>query len=203
MSTRTSLEPRDPQAGGISILVALMLLVLLTIATLGMNRNAMRDIVSSGFSRQGANAASTANSGIEWALYWMTGTNGTSCTASAKAMLATQTTLLQNSKYWGQPMDIITGTAYSPGGTLQGDLKWSNQNGTGSAVQGFTIGVTYMGHLPPTNTSQGVSQGQYDPATGTNNQGDYFWAVRSDAQVIQGPVTFTQAQEAWISNPVQ
>ena len=199
MSTRPSFETPNSQAGGISILVALMLLVLLTIATLGMNRNAMRDIVSTGFVRQGAAATSTANSGVEWALYWMATTNSAGATASAKAMLATQTMLLVTPTLWGQPRDIITGGAYVTGGTLQPDLQWNN----GTGVQGYTVGVTYMGHLAPSDTSQSVGSTGYAPATGTNNQGDNFWAIRSDAKVNQGQVSFTQAQEAWISNPIQ
>jgi Tfp pilus assembly protein PilX len=46
--------PRANQAqtGAITIMVALMLLVLLTLSAIGMSRNSFREVVNSAFSRQ-------------------------------------------------------------------------------------------------------------------------------------------------------
>ena len=202
MPTRNPDPARSPQTGGITILVALMLLVLLTIATLGMSKNAVRDIVASGFSRQTASTRNVADSGIEWAVYWMDWQNAPNATNTAARLVATEVSLLQNPTLAGVPTDIFTGAQpYVPGGTLQPDLQWTNPVG---AVEGFTMGLTYMGKLPVTDISQGNGAGAFSPASGaTNKQAPDLWAVRSDAQVVQGPVTFTHAQEAWVSTPAQ
>jgi len=202
MPTRKPDPSRTAQTGGITILVALMLLVLLTIATLGMSKNAVREIVATGFSRQTASTRSVADSGIEWAVYWLDWQNAPNGTGSAAKLLATELSLLQNPALAGVPTDISTNTQpYVPGGALAADLQWTNPLG---AVEGFTIGLTYMGKLPVTNMSQGNGAGSFAPASGTTNkQAPDLWAVRSDAQVVTGPVTFTHAQEAWVSTPAQ
>jgi hypothetical protein len=202
MAIRVPADPHDPQTGGITILVALMLLVLLTVAALGMSKNAVRDIVSTGFTRQAAMTRSVAESGVEWTIYWMDWQNAPTGTNSAAALSKVQTLLLQNDAMAGVSTDIITGAQpYVPGGTLQPDLQWLSPTGT---VEGFTIGLTRMGKLPLSGMSQGVGSGAYAPATGqTVVQAPDLWAVRADAQVVQGPATFIHAQEAWISTPVQ
>jgi len=61
-----------------------------------------------------------------------------------------------------------------------------------------------MGKLPVTDISQGSGSGAFTPASGGPlRQAPDLWAVRSDAQVQQGSVTFIHAKEAWISTPVQ
>ena len=190
------------QAGGITILVSLMLLVLLTIAAVGMSRNSFREIVTSGFSRQGAMTRNVADSGIEWSIHWIDLENGKLATTGAALQLNTlKTTLLADETLAGIAKDISTGGNYSPGGTLQADLKLPGPTGV---TQGFTLGLTRMGKLPVTDISQGSGSGAFTPASGGPlRQAPDLWAVRSDAQVQQGSVTFIHAKEAWISTPVQ
>lgn len=202
MQNRIQRDLRSAQAGGITILVALMLLVLLTIAAVGMSRNSFREIVTSGFSRQGAMARNVADSGLEWSIHWIDLENGKSATAGASLQLASQKTrLLMDDTLSGVAKDITSGGNYSPGGSLQSDLKLSGPTGV---TQGFTIGLTRMGKLPVTDLSQGSGSGAFTPASGGPLlQAPDLWAVRSDAQVQQGAVTFIHAKEAWISTPVQ
>ena len=190
------------QAGGITILVSLMLLVLLTIAAVGMSRNSFREIVTSGFSRQGAMTRNVADSGIEWSIHWIDLENGKLATSGAALQLNTlKTTLLADETLAGIAKDISTGGDYTPGGTLQSDLKLPGPTGV---TQGFTLGLTRMGKLPVTDISQGSGSGAFTPASGGPlRQAPDLWAVRSDAQVQQGSVTFIHAKEAWISTPVQ
>lgn len=189
------------QAGGITILVALMLLVLLTIAAVGMSRNSFREIVTSGFSRQGAMARNVADSGIEWSIHWIDVENGKVATGSGAQLTALKTALLVDGTLAGVARDITTGGTYSAGGGLQPDLQLA---GPAGFTQGFTIGLTRMGKLPITGMSQGSGPGAFAPASGGPLlQAPDLWAVRSDAQVQQGSVTFTHAKEAWISTPVQ
>jgi len=195
-------SPNSAQAGGITILVSLMLLVLLTIAAVGMSRNSLREIITSGFSRQGAMTRNVADSGIEWSIHWIDLENGKAATTGAALQLTNlKTALLSDDTLAGVAKDLVSGGDYSPGGTLQSELQLP---GPAGVTQGFTIGLTRMGKLPITDISQGSGSGAFTPASGGPlRQAPDLWAVRSDAQVQQGSVTFIHAKEAWISTPVQ
>ena len=193
-------ELRNPQAGGITIMVALMLLVLLTIAAVGMSRNSFKEVVASGFMRQGAMAQNVADSGLSWSILWMADSNAPGATGAAKNMVDLKQNLLLDPTLAGVSKDLVTGTNYTPGGALLSDLSLPSQTGV---TQGFTLGMTAMGKLPITDISQGNSSGQFSPATGgINKSAPDLWAIRADAQVIQGGVTFIHARELWISTPV-
>jgi len=194
-------DPKINQAGGITILVALMLLVLLTIAAVGMSRNSFREIVTSGFSRQGAMARNVADSGIEWSIHWIDIENGKVATGDALQVATMKASLLADDTKAGVAKNINGGSDYVPGSTLQAGMKLPAPTGI---TEGFTIGLTRMGKLPITDMSQGSGSGAFTPASGGPLlQAPDLWAVRSDAQVKQGDVTFIHAKEAWISTPVQ
>ncbi|MGA2082287.1 MAG: hypothetical protein ABSH53_16995 [Holophaga sp.] len=204
MSRSLPHPPRPGQEGGVTILIALMMLVLLTIAAVGMSRNSFRNIVTSGFSRQGAEARNTADSGLEWAVFWMSQQNAPAATGNAQQLNSTQNLLLANIALSGQSTDIITQGAYQPGGALQAGMTLPTPAGT---TAGYTLGMTRMGKMPLTNFSQaggGTGGGLYNPGSGVQGQASPapdIWAVRSDAQVQQGGVTFTHGVEAWITTP--
>jgi hypothetical protein len=153
-------------------------------------------------------ANNVADSGLEWAVYWLDLENAAGATASTSAsnLLNLKLALLQDDSKQGVAMAITDptgGTAYVPGATAPAaDQTLPSPANTTS--EGFTIGLTRMGKLPITDISQGNGPGMFTPAAGTtNNQAPDLWAVRSDAQVKQGSVTFTHGKEAWISTPVQ
>lgn len=202
-------HPRQSEAGGITIVVALMLLVLLTVAAVAMSRNSLREIVTSGFTRQGAMARNVADSGIEWGVYWIDLENSATAGSTALKMANLSDGLLQDTTLSGRARDVTTfvpGTSnptdvYSPGAALQADLTLPTPAGV---TEGFTLGMTNMGKLPITMMSQGGGTNAFTPAAGTNNKNaPDLWAIRSDAQVIQGGMTFIHAREAWISTPVR
>ncbi len=206
MPNSRHLEPPNAQTGAITIMVALLLLVLLTIAAVSMARNTFREVVSSGFSRQGAMADSVAESGLDWAVYWLDPANSPStANPSAANLVNLKRTLLQDDTLEGTVKSITDtsgATYYTPGAsTPSADLSWPGPTG---GTQGYTIGLTRMGKLPVTGMSQGSGAGAFTPAAGTTNmQAPDLWAVRSDAQVVQGNVTFIRGKEAWITTPVQ
>jgi Tfp pilus assembly protein PilX len=198
---------QDPQAGGITIIVTLMLLVLITVAAMGMSKNALRELAISGTSRQGSMARNVADSGIEWSVYWLDLTNTTSASGTALG--------LKNLKIKLGADPTLAGRAYDP--TTQGlyntsilsnppiDTTIGSLSGT---TQGFTVGLTRMGKLPITDMSQGVGQGTYAPAQGAVAlQAPDLWALRSDSQITTGTTpfstTFFHAKEAWVSTPAQ
>lgn len=200
MTTQTARFRQDPQAGAITILVALMLLVLLTIAAFGMSRNALRDIAISGTTRQGAMARNVADSGIEWSIYYLDPINHPGTTASSTNLQTLASTLLAGN-LCGVPYDV---TSHAPSTlpnttTLPADLQVPAGSGNGT-----NLALTCMGKLPTTGTSQtagSVGTGN-TPASGfvTLTNPD-LWAIRSDAQVNQGPIMFIHSKEAWISTP--
>jgi len=201
MSHRNFRDIAHPEAGGITILVVLMLLVLLTISAIGMSKNAFREIVISGTARQGSMARNAADSGIEWSIFWMDLNNSTSASGMAKNLADTKAKLLADPTYSGKPWDIAktTMTDYVPGTNTAETLASS-----GGTTQAYTIGLTRMGKLPITDMSQGLGAGAFTPATGSEaKQAPDLWAVRSDSQISVGGVVFSHAKEAWISTPVQ
>ena len=209
MNSQKHRDLRHSEAGGITIVVALMLLVLLTVAAVAMSRNSLREIVTSGFTRQGAMARNVADSGIEWGVYWIDLDNSTTAGTTALKMANLSDGLLKDTTLSGKARDVATfvpGTSnpldtYSPGASLQADLTLPTPAGV---TEGFTLGMTNMGKLPITMMSQGAGTNAFTPAAGSDNKNaPDLWAIRSDAQVIQGGMTFIHAREAWISTPVR
>lgn len=209
MTSHRHRDSRPAEAGGITIVVALMLLVLLTVAAVAMSRNSLRDIVTSGFTRQGAMARNVADSGIEWGIYWIDLENSKTATVTALKMANLTDGLLLDTTLSGKPRDVnsfVPGTSsasdtYSPGGTPPVDLMLPTPAGV---AEGFTVGLTYMGKLPITMMSQGSGTNSFTPAAGTDNKNaPDLWAIRSDAQVNQGGMTFVHAREAWVSTPAR
>jgi len=211
MLKKTRSASFQPQTGGITILVALALLVLLTIAAVGMSRNSFREVVISGTSRQGAMVRNSADAGIEWSVYWLDLANAPSATLTGAQLQTMKSWLLLNDTKSGQAWDVIKGptnlyTTPPAVNTLPADQIFST---VANNSQGFSIAMTRMGKLPITDMSQGTVQGTFSPAQGgISKQAPDLWAVRSDGQLKVGtdPLlapTFLHSKEAWISTPVQ
>ncbi|GEM_PF-896196 len=201
---------RKGEAGGITIMVALMLLVFITITAVGMSRNSFREVVISGTTRQGSLARNVADSGIEWSIYWLDYANSSSATDSAANLNAMKIALLQNSSNSGRAFDIMSSsptspTAYVPASaTAAVSLPTITTSAGTTMTPSYSAGITRMGKLPITDMSQGVGTGAFAPAEGgESNQAPDLWAVRADAKVLVGSVTFIHAKEVWISTPVQ
>lgn len=197
------------QAGGITILVAFMMLVLLTIAAVGMSKNSFHEVVTSGTSRQGAMASNVADSGEEWAIYWMDLNNSASSSGAAADLAALKTALLNDETLSGTLYDAMsssatTPTAYVPGANTAVTLPSMTTTSGSTVTQTVSVGLMRMGKLPVSNTSQGVSSGSYTPATGSETkQAPDLWAVRGDGKVTTGAVEIDQGKEVWLSTPVQ
>ena len=207
-------HPRPSEAGGVTMMVALMLLVFLTIVSMGMSRNSFREIVASGTVRQGAMAANVADAGIEWAMYWLYPGNVPAPASTSPANLAGPSglvgVLLATPSLNGQYLPVTNfGSASAPNfytgpgsQTLASDTSVSNP--PSGVTEGFTTALMLMGHLPITNTAQGVSAGSYRPAAGAGERfAPDLWSVRSDGEVKYGGVTFRQSKEGWISTPTR
>ena len=185
MSTPTLIRRRslkDPESGGITMLVALMLLVLITVAAVGMSRNSLRQIVIVSTVRQGAEVMNTADAGLEWTMFWMYPPNAISGapTASATALLDIMNKLQTDPTLAGKPQPL------APTGS---EMIYTNSNGV---KRQFGLQVTQMGQVKPPGFS--VQNTAFYPLA---------WSVRSDAQVIYpaGP-TFQHSREMWATTPI-
>jgi hypothetical protein len=200
------------QAGGITILVALMLLVFLSLICAGMTRNSFREILTSGTARQASMARSSADSGIEWAMFWIYPNNVPDATNASAQLFAGPTglvnTLLANQTLAGHYVQLSNFSPAAPvlytgpgNQTMPADLAVTTP--AANVTEGFTLSLMSMGSLPIKNSSQGTSSGTYRAVAGSNVDPVLpdLWAVRSDGQVTINGVTFQQSREAWISTP--
>lgn len=204
MNTPRSIH--DPQAGGITIIVTLMLLVLLTVAAMGMSKNAMRELAISGTTRQGAMARNVADSGIEWSIYWLDAANNASAAGTSLGLKNLKSKLAQDDTLAGRAYDPTTQALYPTTvlPTPPADTTIGSISGT---TQGFTVALTRMGKLPIANMSQGTGPASFTPAQGIEvKQAPDLWALRSDSQITVGSgllaAKFFHSKEAWISTPV-
>ncbi|WP_306600151.1 pilus assembly PilX N-terminal domain-containing protein [Geothrix sp. 21YS21S-2] len=198
------------ETGGITILVALMLLVFITLTAVGMSRNSFREVVISGTTRQGALARNVADSGVEWSIYWMTLENAPYAAGPSAKLKDLKATLLATPSLSGRSWnvmstDLTAPSIYNPQSATQAvTLDPITTSGGTTVTQGYAIGLTSMGKMLVTNMSQGLGSGAFAPATGNESkQAPDLWAVRSDARVGVGAVSFVHAKELWISTPVQ
>ncbi|MEI6566999.1 MAG: hypothetical protein WCR20_09995 [Verrucomicrobiota bacterium] len=199
------------QRGGITIIAALVLLVIITVAAMGMSRNALREVIISGTSRQGSMVRNEADAGIEWSIYWLDIGNIGVASQSASKMKSLRDLLLSDETKAGVAYDVVTQAKYSAPPSISsiasGEPDWVVPTPAGSSAA-YSISLTRMGKLPIVNMSQGTLQGSFSPARGTEvKQAPDIWGVRSDAQLQVGSgafaPTFVHAKEAWITTPVQ
>ncbi|NTV72971.1 MAG: hypothetical protein HGA66_02050 [Holophaga sp.] len=209
---RNVCEPprNNRETGGITILVALMLLVFITLTAVGMSRNSFREVVISGTTRQGALARNVADSGVEWSIYWMTMENAPYAAGASANLKDLKSTLLATPALSGRSWDVMSSDLTAPSiydphaATAAVTLDPITTPAGTTVTQAYAIGLTGMGKLLITNMSQGLGSGAFAPATGNESkQAPDLWAIRSDARVGAGAVTFVHAKELWISTPVQ
>ena len=146
-------------------------------------------------------AQNVSDSGLEWSIFWITMANAPSASGDAQNLVDLKNSMLQNNISSGIAYDIHSKAVYAPGAALQDDMVVVS---VPSLKTGYTVGLTRMGKLPIMDMSQGSGPGAFTPAAGTQTtQAPDLWAIRSDAQVQQGSVTFISGKEAWVSTPVQ
>lgn len=210
------------ETGGITILVAMSLLILMMVVGFGMTKGSLREAVVAGTIRQGSMVRNVADSGIEWAVYWMYSNNGGNINATKSngtaANLANPNSGLMS---W-----LLTNNGGTPGvyyntdsthsqyklpnpnslPTIPSDCQVTVENPNTSAAftSGFIVSLMQMGKVDPTDISQNPGADQFDPASGSAIlNGPNLWAVRSDGWVSYGGTNFLSSKEAWITTPLQ
>lgn len=186
MSPRSLRSMSHPEAGGITIVVALMLLVLLTVAAVAMSKNALREMMISGTSRQGAEVRGLADSGLEYSIYWMIQERenrpavSPTATTGYQGLIATMDNLRTNPELGGRYYKIGTSA----------DMTVTPTTGkTGT----FDLWMLRMGKLPVVLTSQIDERLKPD-----------LWAIRSNALLdYGGAMQFQHNREIWVSTSIK
>jgi Tfp pilus assembly protein PilX len=178
---------RRGEAGGIVILVALSMLILLTIASLAMAKNSMREVITTGTMRQGAQSQNLADAGLEWSLYWMTDDLTGTRSAPSGGALAVRT--MKEAFVKSTQAGVLSAVITDPDMTLYSDP---------SVTQKFQLYMTYMGTPMLTLTSEVAGKSSINAISPATLQ---LWSLRADGMVQYPGITFTHRREAWFTVP--
>lgn len=197
---------RASERGGVTIIVALILIVLMGLAAFGMSRNALRELASSGSVIQGSKASGAADAGLDWFVTWShpfnvdaalqnSGAMGNYALAKALddikspnwyAQLSNDGLLASNSpsRLWDRAALITSNESQSSANDMVFDntnpatvLQAKNAGGS-PVIQSFSLQVRFLGLQPVALTGGGGN------ASGGTNQGastnyDTAWQVIS------------------------
>lgn len=125
MPTRASAVRRASERGGVTILVSLLLLVVVSVAAMGLSRETLREAAITGNESTGRKAYEAADSAIDWTLTWL-GDDLDVGTDAARTNLQNQMTSLVNA------IDAAAPPTSGVDGTLntKGTGNMSNTSGT-------------------------------------------------------------------------
>lgn len=180
---------RARQEGGLTIIMALVLVAVMGAATFSLSRNAIRELSMAGTVIQGEKAGASADAGLDWVIIW--GQGGVSQAAFNGATPGTaQKNLLDGIK-----SILSSSTGYSPlilNGSGQTAMSLNQTNTT----QDFDIEVRFLGNLPPSRTGGGSSDnsGASGGTKVSSSSGDYFWRVLSTGRATPKDGQTYQAQ---------
>ena len=198
---------RESERGGVTIIVALVLVVLMSLAAFSLSRNAIRQLASSGSILQGGKASEASDAGLDWYLVWAGADNQTAALASGTASgnknlaqaLYDMThyptdwyTHLSNDGLLAstdstRTWDMAASITSSESDAATSDLVFDNTAGTvlqstnsagNPVVQSFDLTVRYLGTIQPALTSN-----QSGASGGTNASqntvGELYYQVSS------------------------
>lgn len=163
------------EAGGITIIVALMLLSLLTVVAFGLSRGSFREVITAGTVRQGQEVRNLADSGLEWGVYWVTPEVNQDGGVAATNLVKVLNELSAKTELQGLER------AVTPAGSM---TKTAD-----GVTREFGLTVVRMGQLPVPNTSETLAKPD-------------LWSVRANAQLkYANGITFNHRRESWILAP--
>lgn len=187
---------RAAEAGGITILLALILLAVMTVAAFGLSRNTLREIAITGNEAIGRKTFETADSGLDWIITWGNPYATPATPAQTQLNVAMNLALdaLDNPGLQtvgdDSELDRITGTSnVGPEGSYRVFLHPENASISGSDLSvdqtnakqvselkpSYDLEARYLRVLPSLSTSLLATQGK-----------TYLWLVRSRGRVQVG-----------------
>ncbi len=178
MPTSLNSSFRHRQRGGLTIVMALVLVAVLGAATFSLSRNTIRELSMAGTIIQGEKAAAAADAGLDWVIIW--GQGGVSQSAFTLATPgASQLTFLAGIK---STLASSTGL-YPPVEILGSNVPEMSLNRSTAANtdQNFDIQFWFLGPLPAARSGGGSTDnsGASGGTKVSSATGDYFWRVVS------------------------
>ncbi len=170
------------QRGGITILVVLSLLVLLTAAAIGLSKNSLREVMIVGSAREGAIVRNTADAGIEFSFAWMN--------LASQSTSGTQGGELQKVMRAIQDQTKAPGVLYAIPVTADNTIT----AGGSSTPANYALSMMFMGPMGTKGTSQTGQQ----PA----DEGLLLWDLRSQGTLSVGSQSFIHTREAFLTTPI-
>lgn len=199
-------RPRRSEQGGITIVVVLVLLVLMSLAAFSLSRNSIRELAVTGNVLQGNKASEASDAGLDWFVVWSHPDNVNQAYGNAGAVgnytLAKAMTDLKNPNWYSalssdgllastsssRTWDMAASITSQESQTASNDMAFDNtntatvlqaNNNTGDPViQRFDLQVRYLGFQPTvlTGGGSGASGGTNQAANGSQ---DTFWQIVS------------------------
>lgn len=188
-STSFPRHNRGGERGGVTIIAALMLLALLTVAVIGLSRNSMRETMVLAAARQSSDIREVADTGVEWSIQWMDPKvwpeESQKPASVANPVVKQVMELVQHPELAGRVYDIPS--------TTTAKMLLPERTGEISGIsRTFDMQLSYMGRVPITDTSQ------MDPRLFP-----LLWMIRSRGTVaLPGGLSFKHDRESWISTPI-
>jgi hypothetical protein len=131
----------DQEAGGIAILLALILVSIAAVTSVSLSRTALREAVITGNEATGRKAYETADSGIDYLITWSNAPYASAPTATAQTIVANYQSLLN---FIDPASNTFTNTL-NPDGTING-------MGTDGTISITMLASTIGGDLTPGTT---------------------------------------------------
>ena len=187
---------RHAESGGLTILMALGMLVVVTVAALGLSRSSLREALITGNESTGRKAFEMADSGLDYVISWGSPYANTAGTPTAAALQTNMGNLLN-------AIDTPTAQAgfIDSSGTLKYQMLASSVGGdmtpsTTTYLQNsvvtpaFDLEVRYLGQIPLQNTGAG----------GFVKSNRSFWLVHSTGRANIGTTgqSFISQREALV-----
>lgn len=198
--------PRHSERGGITIIIALVLIVLMSLAAFSLSRNSIREMATAGSVIQGDKASAAADAGLDWFVVWSHPDNValaiTNTSAVGNNLLAKAITDIKKPN-WYTALDsdgLLASTASNRSWDMAALVKsqesqmssnemvfdnsanatvLQSRNNTGNpVVQSFDLQVRFLGFQPIALTGGG---GNASGGTNQNAKGsqDTAWQVIS------------------------
>ncbi len=203
MSTRTNSQIPHSQHGGLTIVMALVLVVVMGAATFSLSRNVVRELSMGASVVQGEKAAAAADAGLDWVIVWGQGHMIEAAQFTSAGAVSGQLLLVQGIN--GAMSGINTGLPITISG-LTDTAMLLNNAGAATTPQSFDVELRYLG-LGWGNAPLGGSGGSSDnnAASGGTKGGlatssPVGWRVLSTGRAIPTGTTQTyQSQRELIA----
>lgn len=188
------------QQGGLTIIMALVLVGVMGAATFSLSRNALRELSMAGTIIQGNKAAAAADAGLDWAIIWGQGTIDPAGIKAAGASTSQQDFVdaLQSNITFNYQVKTFLGSSV-PAQTL-------NQGGTARTDQNFDLEVRYLGSPSASSTGSSSNTGASGgtaasgPNSGGGNATIYVWRILATGHATPKDAQTYQAQRELVAS---